>query len=119
MPSLEPELSERLGELTDLNHTGHLLSWDQQVMMPPEGAGARGEALATIIRLYHERLVAPELGTLLDAAAAAEPLLVRAVRRDHDVARRVPGELAAELSRAGSEGMAAWLRAREANDYAL
>ncbi|MEA2192639.1 MAG: carboxypeptidase Taq, partial [Solirubrobacteraceae bacterium] len=40
-------------------------------------------------------------------------------RRDHEVARRVPGELTAELSRAGSDGMAAWLKAREANDYAL
>ena len=60
----------------------------------------------------------PELATLLDVAAEAEPLIARAVRRDHDVARRVPGELTAEMSRAGSDGYAAWLQAREANDYA-
>ncbi len=119
MSSLDADLSERLGELTDLHHTGHLLAWDQQVMMPPEGARARGEALATISRMHHDRLVAPELGALLDAATGADPLVVRAVRRDHEVARRVPGELTAELSRAGSDGMAAWLAAREANDYAL
>jgi carboxypeptidase Taq len=119
LPSLGPELSERLGELTDLDHAGHVLAWDQQVMMPAEGAPARGEALATISRMRHERLVAPELGALLDAAAGADPLIVRAVRRDHEVARRVPGELTAELSRAGSDGMAAWLQAREANDYAV
>ena len=41
------------------------------------------------------------------------------MRRDHDVARRVPGELTAEMSRAGSDGYAAWLQAREANDYAV
>ena len=87
--------------------------------MPAEGAAARGEALATISRLHHDRLVAPELATLLDAAAEAEPLIARAVRRDHDVARRVPGELTAEMSRAGSDGYAAWLQAREANDYAV
>jgi len=117
-PSLDPQLSERLGELADLSHAGQLMAWDQQVMMPAAGAPARGEALATISRLHHDRLVAPELGALLDAAAAAEPLIARAVRRDHEVARRVPGELAAAMSLAGSAGYAAWLQAREDNDFA-
>lgn len=118
-PRLEPALAARLGELSDLRHAGQVLGWDQQVMMPPGGGPARGEALATIRRLHHEMLVDPRLGTLLDAAAGAEPLIVRTVRRDHDVERRVPGDLAAEISRAGSDGYAAWLAAREANDYAL
>ncbi|MDP1847247.1 MAG: carboxypeptidase M32 [Solirubrobacteraceae bacterium] len=116
---LDPRLTERLGELTDLGHTGHVLAWDQQVMMPAAGGPARGEALATISRLHHDRLVAPELGALLDEAAVAEPLVARAIRRDHDVARRVPGELTAQMSRAGSDGYAAWLQAREANDFAV
>ena len=116
--SLDPRLSELLGEIADLDHAGQLLAWDQQVMMPPAGAPARGEAMATISRMHHDRLVAPELGALLDAAAQTEPRIARAVRRDHDVARRVPGELTAEMSRAGSDGYAAWLQAREVNDYA-
>jgi len=119
MPSLDAALAERLGELSDLRHAGMLLAWDQQVMMPAEGGPARGEALGTISRLHHEMLVDPQLGALLDAATDAEPLIARAVRRDHEVERRVPGELAAEMSRAGSDGYAAWLAAREANDYAL
>jgi carboxypeptidase Taq len=119
MPSLDAALAARLGELSDLRHAGMLLAWDQQVMMPPRGGPARGEAMGTISRLHHEMLVDPQLGALLDAAAAAEPLIVRTVRRDHEVERRVPGELAAEMSRAGSEGYAAWLAAREANDYAV
>jgi carboxypeptidase Taq len=117
-PSLDPRLSERLGELADLGHVGHVLGWDQQVMMPPAGGPARAEALATISRLHHERLVAPALGELLDAAAASEPQIARAVRRDRDVARRVPSDLTAEMSRAGSDGYAAWLQAREDNDFA-
>jgi carboxypeptidase Taq len=88
-------------------------------MMPAAGGPARGEALGTIRRLFHEMLVDPELGTLLQAAEQAAPLIVRTVRRDHEVERRVPGELTAEMSRAGSDGYAAWLAAREADDYAL
>ena len=118
MPS--PELLARLGELSDLNHAGHVLSWDQQVMMPPAGGGARGQALGAISRIAHDRLVAPELGALLDAeTGAADAQLVRAVRRDHEVARRVPSDLAVEMTQAGSAGFEVWLRAREANDFSL
>jgi carboxypeptidase Taq len=116
MPS--PELLERLGELSDLRHAGHVLAWDQQVMMPPAGGAARGRALGAIQSLAHERLVAPELGALLDAERADDQL-VRTVRRDHEVARRVPGELASAIALAGSQGLEVWLQAREANDFAV
>ena len=119
MPSLDPALAERLGELSDLRHAGQVLGWDQQVMMPPHGGPARSEALGTISRIFHDRLVDPQLGALLDAAAATAPQIVRAVRRDHEIERRIPGELTAEMSRAGSDGYAAWLEAREANDFAV
>ncbi len=113
------DLRERLGELSDLGHVGQLLSWDQQVMMPPLGAPARGEAMGTIERLAHDRLVAPELGEALDAAGPEEAEIVRVVRRDRDVATRVPADLAAEMTRAGSEGFQVWLKAREASDFSL
>ena len=70
-------------------------------------------------RLAHD---APRRARARRAARRRErrrPALVRAVRRDHDVARRVPGELAAEMARAGSQGFEVWLQAREANDYAV
>jgi carboxypeptidase Taq len=116
MPSAE--LLARLGELADLRHAGHVLAWDQQVMMPPAGGAARGHAMGTLSNLAHERLVAPELGALLDAERD-DAALVRIVRRDHDVARRVPGELAAAMARAGSDGFEVWLKAREANDFGV
>ncbi len=117
MPSLDPELRELLAELADLSHAAQVLAWDQQVIMPPDGGPARGQALGTIRQIHHERLVAGELGALLEAAAGSEPQMTRTIRRDHEVARRVPSELTAELSRAGSAGYAAWLRARQANDF--
>jgi carboxypeptidase Taq len=116
MPS--PDLLARLGELSDLGHAGQIMSWDQQVVMPPRGMPARGHAVGTIQRLAHDRLVAPELGALLDAAGPDDALLVRAVRRDHERARRVPGELTEAIARAGSAGYAVWLEARERNDFA-
>jgi carboxypeptidase Taq len=118
MPS--PELLERLGELADLRHASLVLTWDQQVMMPPAGGSARGPVMGTLETLAHERLIAPELGALLEAERDGDdPQLVRAVRRNHDIARRVPSELATEMAVAGSHGFEVWLRAREANDFTV
>ena len=118
MPSRD--LLARLGELSDLRHAGIVLMWDQQVAMPPAGGSARGPVMGTLETLAHERLIAPELGALLDAERDGDdPQLVRAVRREHDIARRVPSELATEMALAGSEGFEVWLRAREANDFAV
>jgi len=118
MPS--PELLAKLGELSDLRHAGLVLMWDQQVTMPPAAGRARGPVMGTLETLAHDRLISPELGALLDAERDGDdPQLVRAVRREHDIARRVPSELATEMAFAGSQGFEVWLRAREANDYAV
>src|SRR5206468_7223273 len=45
--------------------------------------------------------------------------LIRVARRDFEKAVRVPPELRAELTRAGSLGYQAWLRAREQEDYGI
>jgi len=116
MPSFDPKLVARLGELSDLGHAAKLMAWDQQAAMPPQGAAARGQALGTIERLAHDRLAAPGLGALLDAAGHEDALL-RTVRRDHERASRTPSELIEAISRAGSEGFGVWLQARERNDF--
>ncbi len=120
-------LRARLAEIEDLNATAGLLGWDQQTMMPPAGAGARAEQLATLQRVVHERLADPELGRLVDLAAREvdvadldddDAALVRVTRRDHDKAVRVPADLRAELARAAAHGHAAWAQAREEDDFA-
>lgn len=119
-------LRERLAEVSDLEQAAGTLQWDQQTMMPRAGAPARAEQLATLETVVHERATAPEIGTLLEKAAeeaAGEPpetdaaSLVRVARRDYDKARRVPGELKAEMARAASLGQEAWERARALSDF--
>ena len=59
------QLRERTGELADLECVQMLLGWDQLVMMPSEGAGARSQQIATIARLNHERARDEQLGEWL------------------------------------------------------
>jgi carboxypeptidase Taq len=122
------ELRRRLGDIHDLEKAAGLLSWDEETKMPPGGVDARAEQRATLNRIAHELQVAPELGRLLDDLSgfeeeyghdSFEASLVRVARRDYDKAARVPADLRAELTRAGSFGYRAWLEAREQQDYSI
>ena len=114
-------LKERLGEIADLRHAEDLADWDSRTFMPPGGAEARADVVATLTRLTHERFTADEIGELLDGLAApddeVDAALVRLTRREWERARRVPGELAAELARSAGVAVAAWDKAKAASDF--
>ena len=121
------ELKQRMGQLSDLRHLSSLAHWDQQTMMPRAGGEGRAESLATVERISHDLFIDDETGSLLEDAASelngADPssddyCLVRLVRRQWDKARRVPTDLAAELTRAASVGQEAWIDARANSDFA-
>jgi carboxypeptidase Taq len=122
------DLLRRLGAASDLHGALALLSWDEETKMPPAGATARAEQQGTLAGLGHELLTAPELGELLEdlrdfeaqhARESFEASVIRVTRREYEKNRRVPAELRAEMTRAGSIGYQAWLKAREAQDYAI
>ncbi len=124
-----PELAAlrgRLAEIADLRGVAALVRWDQHTMMPPRGAVARADRVATLDRTVHDRLVEPALARLLDELepwiAGEDPdgddtRLVALARRDHEKAVRVPRDLSAEMSHAAALGQHAWLEARAADDF--
>ena len=120
-------LRARLEELSDLDSAGSLLEWDHQTMMPVSGGAARAHSLATLRQVRHERFISADTGRLLEGAAAEldgadpdsdEASMVRVVSRRWEKARRVPAQLAAEMTHAGAEGHDAWVQARARSDYA-
>ncbi len=116
------ELRERTGELSDLFALEMLATWDQLVMMPAQGGAARAQQLATLARMRHERSTAAEIGEWIEQLDAerlddVDRDIVRLARRDWSRARRVPGDLAAELARASAEGQESWQVARENDDF--
>jgi carboxypeptidase Taq len=122
MPALE-RLRARLAELVDLGAVEMLLGWDQLVTMPAAGAAARAEQQATLARLAHERATTAEIGEWLqelegEALDDLDRDLVRVARRDWERARRVPEDLAAELSHASAVGQQIWQQARAEDDFA-
>lgn len=110
-----------LAEIADLHHAGAIADWDARVSMPPEGAAARADVVATLTRITHERFVSDEVGELLDELGSlgdeTDAALVRLTRREWDRARRVPGELAAALAHAAGIAVAAWDKAKAESDF--
>ena len=122
------DLKQRLAEVYDLEKGAAIAGWDRRTMMPAQGAAARSEVSATLSGIAHERFTTAEIGRLLDELAPLEAeldydsddaSLIRVTRRDWEKARRVPAELAAEWAREGGNAHAAWLQAREANDFSV
>jgi carboxypeptidase Taq len=119
-------LRERLAEVYDLGKAATLLGWDERVMMPPAGSGARAEALATVGRLTQQRFIDPEIGRLLEELRpleesseydSFEASLIRVTRRQYEKATRVPPELVGEIRRAAALGVAAWGPAKQSSDF--
>ena len=50
-------LKEKIRESAHLNSAMALLSWDQEVMMPPGGTNFRAETIATLSGMYHDMMV--------------------------------------------------------------
>ena len=98
---------ERIREIEAINGATAVLSWDQQTHMPPGGSGHRGQQLAALAALSHERMTAPELGELLEVLlGSSDPMRVaaaRRVKRNHDRATRVPTDLVKAMSKARSD----------------
>ena len=116
------KFATRMREFSDLAHTGNLLGWDQQTMMPPKGAAARGRAMGTLAAIGHERLVDPELGKMIEALEQQDldfekKTMVRRMRRDRDIATKLPTRLVQEKAETASAAHVTWEKARRTNDF--
>jgi carboxypeptidase Taq len=119
------ELKARLATLTDLEGASSLLGWDQNTYMPPGGAEARAQQLATLGKLSHELLTEARVGKLLKELGGAgfaedsdEAALLRVTQRDFDRATKFPADFVESFTRLRSEGQQVWARARQDSDFA-
>ena len=120
------DLRDRIGEVADLQAATSILEWDQETYMPPKGAEARGQQLATLSALSHRMFTDPELGALLrrlnDASeklSADDATLVSETFYDYDRSTKYPEAFVKEFAEAQSRAFNVWLKAREQSDFAV
>ncbi len=120
-------LKTRLAEISDLGQAASIVSWDQQVNMPPGAAEARGNQLAILARVLQEWSTAPELGKLLEELAPyAETLdpdsddarLIKVSTQDFHKATCIPTDYVVEFNQVTAVAQQAWVEARQESNFA-
>jgi carboxypeptidase Taq len=101
------ELCNLVREAGTLGSVQALLAWDQETYMPHAAGPFRAEQQAMIAGLTHERRTSPRMGELL-AKCEGDPAVrgneeaaanVREMRRDYDLATKLPKDLVADSPR--------------------
>jgi carboxypeptidase Taq len=122
------QLKTLLAEVADLNNAQALLGWDQQTYMPQGGAEARGNQLATLGKISHQKFTSDEIGQLLGDlekkfegadADSDEVRLLKVTKHEYDRATRVPAEFVAEFAVVTTKAFEAWVEAREKSDFSI
>ncbi len=121
------DLLRRGREQAVLGSCASLLGWDEQTLMPPGGAEYRGEQVALLAGLVHDRATDPRIGDLLGEVEASslvadpdspEAANVREIRRAFTRQTCLPRSLVEELARTTSVAQGEWVLARRASDFA-
>ncbi len=118
------ELRKLMREAGTLGSVNALLAWDQETYMPPGGADGRAEQRSMIATMVHERRTSFHIGDLIAACEQdatitnAERANVREMRRDYDLATKLPASLVGEIASTATKAQEAWRGAREKSDFA-
>jgi len=121
------ELCSLVRQASTLGSISALIGWDQETYMPAAGADARAEQQGLLAGIVHERRTMPKIGDLItqcegQIGSAIEPgsaqaANVREIRRDYDLATKLPKSLVEEWATTTSKASEEWKHARVKSDF--
>jgi carboxypeptidase Taq len=120
------DLYKNMKEIAVLASCESLLDWDERTYMPRNAAEHRGNQMALLAGIVHERFTSPKIGELLDnligdgikpGDLSRDSANVREIKRDYDKSVKVPKALVEELSRTIILSQGAWQQARAKSDF--
>lgn len=125
MTEMLQEFKRKLGEVIDVRSAISLLGWDQETYMPPKGAVARGQQLASLSALAHRLFTSREFEKTLqalqdhkDKLTQDEAALVEETAYDFERATKLPESFVQRFAEETSKAYQAWVGARKSSDFA-
>lgn len=117
-------LREDIAKILDVHSAISLMHWDLEVLMPPKGAEARGQQLATLSGIAHRMLTDPSIGQAIDELRDAglegdDALTLREIDHDYSLATKLPESFVTNVAEKQSRAYQAWVEAREKNDFRI
>ncbi len=125
---LYEKLLAKIKEIYLLRNVSGQIQWDFEVMMPKRGARQRGEELALMSGLIHERNTNPKIGSLLkeiqfhkdfENLSDIQKRNIVLAQRNYDKATKIPTSFAQELTRHGALTTQKWKEAKSKADYSI
>lgn len=119
------DYKEQLQKIADINYSSALLSWDQEVHMPPKGAEIRARQLSTLAGVAHDMLTAESFGVLLNALKVDTSLSKKESKnialslKDYTNRKKYSREFVELMSKTISQTFQAWQEAKEKNDFSI
>ena len=110
-----------MGDINALNAATSIMDWDQQTYMPRGGAEARASHLECLSRMSHEKFTSDQtqkdVGDAMKDASGEDVDLLRIIKRDLDLATKLPSELVGRKSKLAAIAHEDWVAARSSNDF--
>jgi carboxypeptidase Taq len=117
-------LESRFRQLSALEGSASMLHWDSATMLPEDSGAVRGEQLAALADIAHEKLSSADMPDLFaqaqqEATAPATQASLREMHRRWQHATALPAPLVGALTKARHGCEQIWREAKRTNDYAL
>lgn len=121
------QLCRHVRETAMLASIDGLLNWDERTYMPVEAGPYRAEQITFMSGLIHQRRTDPRLGQWLGELLSSDlardrhsdqGATIQELKREYDKRVKLPQALVEELARTAVLGQQAWVKAREADDFA-
>jgi len=119
------KLDSKLQTIADLNHTIALLSWDQEVNLPPQSVRSRSKQISTLSGIIHEMSTSDDVGLLLDRLSEGEKLdhkrqrNIELVKKGYDKATKFSKEFIERRSKITNDCFHSWVKAKKENDFSI
>ncbi len=118
-------LQNKMSELADIANIMSLAHWDQEVYMPEKAAIRRGQQMATLSGMHHEKFTDSETGKLLNdlmsdkSLNAMEQSDVFWLKKEYDRSIKFTKEFVTNKSMVVSQSFMQWDKAKRASDFSI
>lgn len=112
-------------KITDIECANSVLSWDQEVYMPPKGASLRAQQISTLAGIAHELFTDDKFGNLLDSLnnnnslSEKENKNVKETLRVYRDSKKYSTDFVITLNKTASEAYEAWHKAKQTNNFKI
>ena len=121
-------LKDRMREISTLNSSAGVLSWDRKSYMPPSANDHRAEQIAQLRTLAHQWFTDPKVGEwlaeveqsdLISDPEAEAAVNVREWRRMYDRNTKLPDDFVRDFATTTSKANQVWIEARKQSNFGM